>query len=98
MPESSLKTPEPEAPQATPSTPAVPERGYLVQVGAIGNQSNAKTMLEKLKSQFGVPGRLQPYNNIYRVQLGPFADRQQAVDLQGRIQAELNQTSMVVAP
>lgn len=98
VPESSLKTPEPEAPQATPSTPAVPERGYLVQVGAIGNQSNAKTMLEKLKSQFGVPGRLQPYNNIYRVQLGPFADRQQAVDLQGRIQAELNQTSMVVAP
>lgn len=97
VPESSLKTPEPEAPQAAPAA-AVPKRGYLVQVGAIGNQSNAKTMLDNLKNKFGVPGRLQPYNNIYRVQLGPFTDRQQAVDLQGRIQSELNQSSMVVAP
>lgn len=98
VPESSLKAPEPEATETAAATAAIPERGYLVQAGAIGNRSNAQTMLDSLKNQFSVPGRLQPYNGIFRVQLGPFSDRQQAVDLQGRIQSELNQTTMVVAP
>lgn len=98
VPESSLKTSEPNVTETAPPAAATPEKGFLVQVGAIGNQNNAKVMLDNLKSKFGVPGRLQPYNNIYRVQLGPFSNRQQAVDLQGRIQSELNQSSMVVAP
>ena len=97
-PDLQLKAPEPEvAPQAAASE-SVPERGFLVQVGAISSQTNAQAMLNDLKAQFNVPGRLQPYNGIYRVQLGPFSNRQQAVDIQGRLQSERNQASMVVAP
>lgn len=98
MPDMNLQTPAATpAPQAS-SEEAVPERGFLVQVGAISNQNNAQSMLNELKTQFNVPGRLQPYNNIYRVQLGPFSTRQQAVEVQGRLQSEKNQASMVVAP
>ena len=98
MPDMSLQTPTPTpAPQAA-SEEAVPERGFLVQAGAISSQTNAQSMLNELKTQFNVPGRLQPYNGIYRVQLGPFTTRQQAVEVQGRLQSERNQASMVVAP
>lgn len=98
MPDMNIKQPEPQvAPKAT-ETESVPERGFLVQAGAISSKANAQSMLDNLKSQFNVPGRLQPYNGIYRVQLGPFATRQQAVEIQSRIQSERNQQSMVVAP
>ncbi|MFB9998943.1 Rare lipoprotein A precursor [Providencia rustigianii] len=98
MPEMKVNTPEPEvAPQAAAEQP-VPERGFLVQAGAISSKANAQSMLDGLKTQFNVPGRLQPYNGIYRVQLGPFSTRQQAVDIQSRLQSEKNQQSMVVAP
>ncbi|MGQ7951739.1 SPOR domain-containing protein, partial [Providencia huashanensis] len=96
MPDMSLQTPTPEPQPAAEE--AVPERGFLVQAGAISSQPNAQKMLDELKTQFNVPGRLQPYNGIYRVQLGPFSTRQQAVEVQGRLQSEKNQTSMVVAP
>lgn len=98
VPEHDFKLTEPKEPQAETQAEAIPETGYVVQVGAIGNRKNAETMLNNLKSKFDVPGRLQPYSNIYRVQLGPFKERQQAVDLQTRIQSELHQTSMVIAP
>nr|WP_314267092.1 endolytic peptidoglycan transglycosylase RlpA [uncultured Moellerella sp.] len=82
----------------TKTAEVVPTRGYMVQVGAISNQTTAREWLEKLKGQFNAPGLIQPYNSVYRVQLGPFADRNQAVALQGRLQAELNQQSMVINP
>ncbi len=98
MPDMSIKSPEPEAVPQPTATETVPERGFLVQAGAISSKANAQAMLDELKNQFAVPGRLQPYNGIYRVQLGPFSNRQQAVDIQGRLQSEKNQASMVIAP
>ncbi|ENU1227762.1 endolytic peptidoglycan transglycosylase RlpA [Providencia rettgeri] len=97
MPDMNLQTPTPP-PATTTAEEPVPERGFLVQAGAISNQTNAQNMLNELKTQFNVPGRLQPYNGIFRVQLGPFSTRQQAVEVQGRLQSEKNQSSMVVAP
>ncbi|MEI9751590.1 endolytic peptidoglycan transglycosylase RlpA [Moellerella wisconsensis] len=94
-----VNTPAPVSAETSESAePVVPERGYMVQVGAISNQANAREWLNKLKGQFNAPGRVQPYNNIYRVQLGPFNDRNQAVALQSRLQSELNQSSMVINP
>ena len=98
MPDMALKTPEPETTPQVAATETVPERGFLVQAGAISSQENANKMLNDLKNQFSVPGRLQPYNGIYRVQLGPFSSREKAVEIQGRLQTERNQASMVVAP
>ncbi len=96
MPDMSLQTPTPEPQPAVEE--AVPERGFLVQAGAISSQPNAQKMLDELKTQFNVPGRLQPYNGIYRVQLGSLVLDNKLLKYRYCLQSEKNQTSMVVAP
>ncbi|MGB8667008.1 MAG: endolytic peptidoglycan transglycosylase RlpA [Serratia inhibens] len=70
---------------------------YVVQVGALSSAERAQTWQQSLSQQFGVPGKVAASGGVYRVQLGPFGDRQQAAQLQQRLAAEAQQQSFVTA-
>jgi rare lipoprotein A len=81
------------------SRPAGSGTTYVVQVGAVGDAAKAKTWMNSLSKQFGVPGAVDSHGNVYRVQLGRFTSRQQASALQQRLSSEAKLTSFItVAP
>ncbi|GLR10083.1 endolytic peptidoglycan transglycosylase RlpA [Mixta theicola] len=82
------------APAAAASSPAA-AGNYVVQVGALSDADRARQWADKLKSQFGVPGTVASSGKLYRVQLGPFASRQQAAALQQRLISEASQQSFI---
>lgn len=98
-----LEGSEPQAPAAAPSqqpasAPAASPAAagnYVVQVGALSDANRAQQWADKLKSQFGVPGTVASNGKVYRVQLGPFASRQQAAALQQRLISEASQQSFI---
>ncbi|URQ61844.1 endolytic peptidoglycan transglycosylase RlpA [Pantoea alhagi] len=100
-----LEGSEPETPAASPSpaagsepaaaAPSAAAGNYVVQVGALSDADRAQQWAEKLKSQFGVPGTVASSGKLYRVQLGPFASRQQAAALQQRLISEASQQSFI---
>ncbi|ACT07788.1 rare lipoprotein A [Dickeya chrysanthemi Ech1591] len=67
----------------------------VVQVGALSDQQRAQTWLKSLSERFRVPGKVSLNNGLYRIQLGPFQSRQQAIDLQQRLSSEAQQPSFV---
>jgi rare lipoprotein A len=69
--------------------------GFMLQVGALSNQQNAQTWQKTLSKRFSVPGKVKANGSTYRVQLGPFTSRQQALQLQKRLSSEANQASFV---
>ncbi|WP_156293555.1 endolytic peptidoglycan transglycosylase RlpA [Serratia oryzae] len=69
----------------------------VVQVGALSNAERAQSWQQQLSQQFGVPGKVSANGNVYRVQLGPFNHRQQAVQLQQRLASEAQQQSFITA-
>jgi rare lipoprotein A len=81
---------------ASPATATV-SGGYFVQVGALSDAQRAQAWQQDLSQRFGVPGKVAANGNVHRIQLGPFSNRQQAVDLQQRLSSEAQQQSFVVA-
>ncbi|MEN3754798.1 endolytic peptidoglycan transglycosylase RlpA [Mangrovibacter yixingensis] len=71
--------------------------GYVVQVGAVSDAGRAQQWQQKLSQQFSVPGLVTPNGAIWRVQLGPFASRSQAISLQQRLLNEAQQQSFITA-
>ncbi|MEO5494336.1 MAG: septal ring lytic transglycosylase RlpA family protein [Sphingomonas sp.] len=64
----------PRAPPAkTGSPPAVSMRGYYVQVAAFGSRDRANTAARSMG------GIATPFNNLWRVRTGPFADAKSAL-------------------
>ncbi|NKI73615.1 endolytic peptidoglycan transglycosylase RlpA [Dickeya sp. CFBP 2040] len=100
-PVSTHSAPVAVAPVAAPSRPlsqsAIPagSGNIVVQVGALSDQQRAQTWLKSLNERFRVPGKITLNNSLYRIQLGPFQSRQQAVDLQQRLSSEAQQPSFV---
>ncbi|KOC89463.1 SPOR domain-containing protein, partial [Winslowiella iniecta] len=92
------------APAAAVAAPAAASSaaatgGYVVQVGALSDGTRARQWMQSLSQQFGVPGNVAANGNVYRVQLGPFSNRQQAAALQQRLSNEAQQQSFItVAP
>ncbi|MBT9429650.1 endolytic peptidoglycan transglycosylase RlpA [Candidatus Symbiopectobacterium endolongispinus] len=70
---------------------------YLVQVGALSDPQRAQTWLKSLIERFHVTGKVTPSNWLYRVQLGPFQNLQQATELQQRLATEAQQHAFVTA-
>lgn len=80
------------APAAAPvasSAPAAQASGsFVVQVGAINDAARAQQLATSLGKQYGVPGSVENAgNNVYRIQLGGFKNRADAVALQQRLNA-----------
>lgn len=82
-------TPEPLAP-ATPSTaPMRPASGVAggsvyLQVGAFSQPANAQSLVSRINTQLGAEGApaatVEQTNNLYRVRIGPYPDRQSALN------------------
>ena len=59
--------------------PSVPPGKFVLQVSAVVREDHARALANELK-QKGFPGfvRVANANNLFRVQVGPYADRQSA--------------------
>ena len=68
---------------------------YVVQAGALRDGTRAQQLADTLSQRFGVQGNVENSGNIYRVQLGRFHSRAEAIALQQRLINEANQSSFV---
>ncbi|TCC14916.1 endolytic peptidoglycan transglycosylase RlpA [Kosakonia quasisacchari] len=74
---------------------AASSSGYMVQVGAVSDQTRAQQYQQRLAQQFAVPGRVTQNGAVWRVQLGPFSNKADASALQQRLQNEAQLQSFV---
>lgn len=89
----------PEATQVeTPApilSPATATGDYVVQVGAVSDQARAQQYQQQLSQKFAVPGRVAQNGAVWRIQLGPFASKDEASALQQRLQNESQLSSFI---
>lgn len=89
-----------DAPTPEPPVPTVAElRGIFLQLGAFASQDNAESFRARVAEQVsGLSGTLQiqPKGGTYRVQLGPFADAQEAKRVANKIRDTLDFKPFVV--
>ncbi|MCV2533930.1 endolytic peptidoglycan transglycosylase RlpA [Enterobacter wuhouensis] len=86
----------PATAQSAPATaPATSAGGFVVQVGAVSDRARAQQYQQRLTQQFDVPGRVEQNGAVWRIQMGPFASKSQAVALQQRLQNEAKLQSFI---
>ncbi|WP_333902122.1 endolytic peptidoglycan transglycosylase RlpA [Enterobacter wuhouensis] len=83
------------AQSAPASAPATSAGGFVVQVGAVSDRARAQQYQQRLTQQFDVPGRVEQNGAVWRIQMGPFASKSQAVALQQRLQNEAKLQSFI---
>ncbi|EAY5298362.1 endolytic peptidoglycan transglycosylase RlpA [Salmonella enterica] len=83
---------------ATVSAPTAAASGrFVVQVGAVSDQTRAQQYQQRLSQQFSVPGRVMQNGAVWRIQLGPFASKTEASALQQRLQTEAQLQSFIAS-
>lgn len=82
------------SPAPASSAPAA-SNSYMVQVGAVSDQTRAQQYQQRLAQQFSVPGRVTQNGAVWRVQLGPFSNKAEASALQQRLQNEAQLQSFI---
>lgn len=82
-------------PAASAPTAAASTGSYMVQVGAVSDQTRAQQYQQRLAQQFSVPGRVVQNGAVWRIQLGPFTNKADASRLQQRLQSEAQLQSFV---
>lgn len=94
-----VSTPAATAPVSAPvSAPAAASNGrFVVQVGAVSDQTRAQQYQQRLSQQFSVPGRVMQNGAVWRIQLGPFASKAEASALQQRLQTEAQLQSFIAS-
>lgn len=94
-----VSAPAAAAPLSAPvSAPAAAASGrFLVQVGAVSDQTRAQQYQQRLSQQFSVPGRVIQNGAVWRIQLGPFASKAEASALQQRLQTEAQLQSFIAS-
>ncbi|EHU3672854.1 endolytic peptidoglycan transglycosylase RlpA [Salmonella enterica] len=94
-----VSEPAATAPVSAPvSAPAATASGrFVVQVGAVSDQTRAQQYQQHLSQQFGVPGRVMQNGAVWRIQLGPFASKAEAGALQQRLQTEAQLQSFIAS-
>jgi DedD protein len=65
----------------------------VVQVGAFGIEANAKALQSKL-AQLGQQSHIDHVDTLYRVRMGPYATREEAIRARGAL--ETNGISAIV--
>ncbi|EBP9656197.1 endolytic peptidoglycan transglycosylase RlpA [Salmonella enterica] len=88
-----------EGNEPTPvSAPVAAASGrFVVQVGAVSDQTRAQQYQQRLSQQFSVPGRVIQNGAVWRIQLGPFASKAEASALQQRLQTEAQLQSFIAS-
>ena len=79
----------------TPAAAASAGGDFVVQVGAVSDQSRAQQYQQRLSQQFSVPGRVTQNGAVWRIQLGPFSSKAQASTIQQRLQSEAQLQSFI---
>ncbi|EBW4020316.1 endolytic peptidoglycan transglycosylase RlpA [Salmonella enterica] len=94
-----VSAPAAAAPVSAPvSAPAATASGrFVVQVGAVSDQTRAQQYQQRLSQQFSVPGRVIQNGAVWRIQLGPFASKAEASALQQRLQTEAQLQSFIAS-
>ncbi|EJQ6881047.1 endolytic peptidoglycan transglycosylase RlpA [Salmonella enterica] len=94
-----VSAPAAAAPVSVPvSAPATAASGrFVVQVGAVSDQTRAQQYQQRLSQQFSVPGRVIQNGAVWRIQLGPFASKAEASALQQRLQTEAQLQSFIAS-
>ncbi|EEJ1270277.1 endolytic peptidoglycan transglycosylase RlpA [Salmonella enterica subsp. enterica serovar Mishmarhaemek] len=94
-----VSAPAAAAPVSAPvSAPAAVASGrFVVQVGAVSDQTRAQQYQQRLSQQFSVPGRVIQNGAVWRIQLGPFASKAEASALQQRLQTEAQLQSFIAS-
>ncbi|ENB4475601.1 endolytic peptidoglycan transglycosylase RlpA [Salmonella enterica subsp. enterica serovar Braenderup] len=94
-----VSAPAAAAPVSTPvSAPAAAASGrFVIQVGAVSDQTRAQQYQQRLSQQFSVPGRVIQNGAVWRIQLGPFASKAEASALQQRLQTEAQLQSFIAS-
>ncbi|EBR7937480.1 endolytic peptidoglycan transglycosylase RlpA [Salmonella enterica subsp. enterica serovar Ibadan] len=94
-----VSAPAAAAPVSAPvSAPATAASGrFVVQVGAVSDQTRAQQYQQHLSQQFSVPGRVIQNGAVWRIQLGPFASKAEASALQQRLQTEAQLQSFIAS-
>ncbi|MDT9988325.1 endolytic peptidoglycan transglycosylase RlpA [Klebsiella pneumoniae] len=92
-----LESSEPAAGAVAASSSATSSASgnFVVQVGAVSDQTRAQQYQQRLSQQFSVPGRVMQNGAVWRIQLGPFADKAQASAVQQRLQSEAQLQSFI---
>ena len=94
-----VSAPAAAAPVSAPvSAPAAAASGrFVVQVGAVSDQTRAQQYQQRLSQQFSVPGRVIQNGAVWRIHLGPFASKAEASALQQRLQTEAQLQSFIAS-
>lgn len=94
-----VSAPAAAAPVSAPvSAPAAAASGrFVVQVGAVSDQTRAQQYQQRLSQQFSVPGRVIQNGAVWRIQLGTFASKAEASALQQRLQTEAQLQSFIAS-
>jgi len=91
----------PDAPPATGPESALPGAAWAVQLAALSNQDSASKMVSDLKTR-GYAAFILEYRSggkvLYRVRVGPEAQRERAVALAARLEGEGFKTAVVTHP
>ncbi len=83
------------AQEQTPLPSAQPQPGqreYFVQLGAFGNFANAQVFQHHVGTELNILPRVQQVNSLFRVRLGPFSSRDDAVLARDHAQSVLATT------
>ena len=80
---------------AAASTASAATGDYVVQVGAVSDQTRAQQYQQRLSQQFSVPGRVTQNGAVWRIQLGPFGSKSAASTIQQRLQSEAQLQSFI---
>lgn len=86
-------------PPAKPLPEMKDARGHYLQLGAFGNRDNAEALKSRLARELGALGdklSVQASGKLYRVQLGPWADAQEARAVADRIREALDYAPVLV--
>lgn len=74
---------------AKPDAPAVPTvSGWFVQVNAFKSRDNAERQVARLKAKGFSAAAVSPSGGLFRVRVGPFAQRSEADQVAARLQRE----------
>ena len=84
-PQLAPQPPAPRAPAAAPEPRTTLGNGYLVQIAAVRYQEDAKLLSETLRKQQFPVVITQPGDNLFHVQVGPYADIKEAEAIRARL-------------
>jgi rare lipoprotein A len=86
-------------PPAKPLPEVADARGHYLQLGAFGNRDNAEALKARLARELGDLGDklvVQSSGKLYRLQLGPWANAEEARGMVQRVRESLDYTPVVV--